>query len=71
VVDVVNCEDVIQRDLAERNIELPYNRQMKSRIGVNLGDVIEEDGRIYGDGINIAVRVESLSEAGGICFLTK
>jgi TolB-like protein len=68
VVDAVNCAVEIQRDLAERNAELPYNRQMQFRIGVNLGDVIEEDGRIYGDGINIAARVESLSEAGGICI---
>ncbi len=68
VVDAVNCAVEIQRDLAERNIELPYNRQMQFRIGVNLGDVIEEEGRIYGDGINIAARVESLSEAGGICI---
>ncbi len=68
VVDAVNCAVEIQRDLAERNAELPYNRQMQFRIGINLGDVIEEDGRIYGDGVNIAARVESLSEAGGICI---
>jgi adenylate cyclase len=64
----VNCAVEIQRDLAERNTELAYNRQMQFRIGVNLGDVIEEDGRIYGDGVNIAARVESLAEAGGICI---
>ena len=68
VVDAVNCAVEIQRDLAERNAELPDNRQMKFRIGVNLGDVIVADGRIYGDGVNIAARVESLSEAGGICI---
>jgi len=68
VVDAVNCAVEIQRDLAERNTELPYNRQMQFRIGVNLGDVIEDDGNIYGDGINIAARVESLAEAGGICI---
>ncbi len=68
VVDAVNCAVEIQRDLAERNVELPYNRKMKFRIGINLGDVIEEEGRIYGDGINIAARVESSSEAGGICI---
>ena len=68
VVDAVNCAVKIQRDLAERNAELPDERKMQFRIGVNLGDVIEEDGRIYGDGINIAARVESLSEAGGICI---
>jgi len=68
VVDAVNCAVEIQRDLAERNTELAYNRQMRFRIGVNLGDVIEDDGNIYGDGVNIAARVESLAEAGGICI---
>ena len=68
VVDAVNCAVEIQRDLAERNTDLAYNRQMQFRIGVNLGDVIEEDGQIYGDGVNIAARVESLAEAGGICI---
>jgi TolB-like protein len=68
VVDSVNCAVEIQRELAERNAELSDNRKMQFRIGVNLGDVIEEDGRIYGDGVNIAARVESLAEAGGICI---
>jgi TolB-like protein/class 3 adenylate cyclase/Tfp pilus assembly protein PilF len=68
VVDAVNCAVEIQRELAERNAELPYHRMMQFRIGVNLGDVIDEDGRIYGDGVNIAARVESLAEAGGICI---
>ena len=66
VVDAMNCAVEIQRDLAERNAELPDNRKMRFRIGVNLGDVIDEHGRIYGDGVNIAARVESLAEAGGI-----
>jgi len=68
VVDAVNCTVEIQRELAERNAELPHNRKMEFRIGVNLGDVIEEEGQIYGDGVNIAARVESLAEAGGICI---
>jgi len=68
VVDAVNCSVEIQRELAERNAELPYNRKMEFRIGVNLGDVIEEEGRIYGDGVNIAARVEAMAEAGGICI---
>jgi len=68
VVDAVNCAVEIQRDLAERNSELPDNRHMQFRIGVNLGDVIEEEGRIYGEGVNIAARMESLAEAGGICI---
>jgi len=68
VVDAVNCSVEIQRELAERNAELHENRRMLFRIGVNLGDVIEEDGRIYGDGVNIAARVESLAEPEGICL---
>ncbi len=68
VVDAVNCAVEIQRDLAERNAESPAGRKMEFRIGVNLGDVIEKKDRIYGDGVNIAARVESLAEAGGICI---
>ncbi len=68
VVDAVNGAVEIQRELAERNAELPYNRKMEFRIGVNLGDVIEEEGRIYGDGVNIAARVEAMAKAGGICI---
>ena len=68
MVDAVNCAVEIQRELAERNAELPYKRKMEFRIGVNLGDVIEEEGRIYGDGVNIAARVEAMAEAGGICI---
>jgi TolB-like protein/class 3 adenylate cyclase len=71
VVDAVNCAVEIQRELAERNAELPYKRKMEFRIGVNLGDIIEEDGRIYGDGVNIAARVESMAEAGGICISSR
>jgi TolB-like protein/Flp pilus assembly protein TadD len=64
----VNCAVEIQRELAERNAELPSERKMQFRIGVNLGDVIEEGERIYGDGVNIAARVEGLAEGGGICI---
>jgi TolB-like protein/class 3 adenylate cyclase/predicted Zn-dependent protease len=67
-VDAVNCSVEIQRELAERNTELPYERRMEFRIGVNVGDVVEEEDRIYGDGVNIAARVEGLAEAGGICI---
>jgi adenylate cyclase len=67
-VDGVNCAVEIQRELAERNAELSYERRMEFRIGVNVGDVIEENDRIYGDGVNIAARVEGLAEAGGICI---
>jgi len=68
VVDAVNCAVEIQRELAERNAELPVERKMQFRIGINLGDVIEEGERIYGDGVNIAARVEGLAEGGGICI---
>jgi len=68
VVDAVNCAVEIQRELAERNAELPEERKMEFRIGVNLGDVVEEEGRIYGDGVNIAARIEGMAEAGGVCL---
>jgi adenylate cyclase len=58
----------IQKELKTRNAELPENRRMEFRIGINLGDVIEERERIYGDGVNIAARLESLSEPAGICI---
>jgi adenylate cyclase len=68
VVDAVECGVEIQKELKTRNGELPENRRMEFRIGVNLGDVIEEGEQIYGDGVNIAARLESLAEAGGICI---
>ena len=68
VVDAVNCAVEIQRELAERNADLPENRRMAFRIGVNLGDVVIEGERIYGDGVNIAARMEGLAEGGGICL---
>ena len=68
MVDSVSCAVEIQRDLAKRNADLPDERKMQFRIGVNLGDVIDEDDRIYGDGVNIAARIESISDAGGICI---
>lgn len=68
VVDAVRCAVEIQEELKIRKAELPENRRMEFRIGVNLGDVIEDGGRIYGDGVNIAARVEGLAEGGGICI---
>jgi len=68
VTRAVDCAVEIQRELAERNEELPDDRKMEYRIGVNLGDVIEEGDRIYGDGVNIAARLESLAEPGSICI---
>src|SRR5215475_5513429 len=68
VVDAVQCAVAIQRQLQVQNAEVPEQRRMAFRIGVNLGDVIVEDGRLYGDGVNITARLESLAEAGGICL---
>jgi len=68
VVDAVQCAVEIQEVLRGKNAELPDDRRMKFRIGINLGDVIEEGDRIYGDGVNIAARIEGLAEAGGICI---
>jgi len=67
VLDAVNAAAEMQRDLAERNADLPYHRKMEFRMGVSLGDVVEEEGRIYGDGVNIAARLQALAEGGGIC----
>jgi TolB-like protein/class 3 adenylate cyclase len=66
VVDAVNGAIKIQEEIKKSNTGIPEDRRMEFRIGINLGDVIEEDERIYGDGVNIAARVEGLSSAGGI-----
>jgi adenylate cyclase len=68
VVHAVQCAVEIQQELAERNEGLPKDRKMVFRIGVNLGDVVEEEDRIYGDGVNIAARLESICEGGGVCI---
>jgi adenylate cyclase len=67
-VDAVECAAAIQRALAARNATLPDHRRMEFRIGINLGDVIADGERIYGDGVNIAARVQDLAEPGGICL---
>ena len=68
VVDACQYALKIQKGLKSRNNELPEHRRMVFRIGINIGDVIEEDGVIYGDGVNIAARLESLADPGGICI---
>jgi adenylate cyclase len=68
VVDAVQCGVAVQKEIQARNAELPENRRMQFRIGINLGDVIEEGDSIYGDGVNIAARLESLADPGGICI---
>jgi len=66
-VDAIVCAVHVQRELGERNSSLPDRRKVQFRIGVNLGDVIEDRGDIYGDGVNVAARLESIAEPGGIC----
>jgi adenylate cyclase len=68
VVDGLRCALAVQHELANKNTALSENRRMHFRIGLNLGDVIEEKGRLYGDGVNVAARLESLAEPGGIHF---
>ncbi len=68
VVDAVRCAVEIQQALKDKNAELPDQRQMHFRIGINLGDVIVEGERLYGDGVNIAARLESLAIPGGVCI---
>ena len=68
VVDAVQCAVAVQKEINARNTELPENRKMQFRIGINLGDVIQEEERIYGDGVNIAARLEGLANPGGICI---
>ncbi len=67
VVDALACAANLQQDLKSRNKELPDERKVEFRIGVNLGDVIEDRGDIYGDGVNVAARLESLAKPGEIC----
>ena len=66
VVDAVQCSVAVQKEIKARNIELPENRRMLFRIGINLGDVIQEEDKIYGDGVNVAARLEGFA-VPGIC----
>src|SRR5215469_14236384 len=68
VVNAVECAVEIQRALKKENKEVPAERRMEFRVGVNLGDVVVESEQIYGDGVNVAARLESLAEPGGICI---
>ena len=68
VVAAVQCSVSIQEELTARNADLPVDRRMEFRIGVNLGEVIIEGDRIYGDGVNIAARVQGLADGGGVCI---
>lgn len=68
VVDAVQCAAEIQKGMAERNTDEPDDQRIQFRIGVNLGDVIIEDQDIHGDGVNVAARLETIAEPGGICI---
>ena len=68
VVDAVQCALAVQDGMRERNTEVSEDRHIVFRIGVNLGDVIMQDGDVFGDGVNVAARLEGLAEAGGICI---
>src|SRR5208282_1804268 len=67
-VDAVRCAMEIQRAMAERNADIPEDRRIEFRIGINVGDIIIDDGDIYGDGVNIAARIETLASPGAICL---
>src|SRR5262250_1724387 len=67
VVDAVRCAVEVQREMAERNVDVPPDRRIEFRLGINLGDIIKDGRDIYGDGVNVAARLEALAEPGGIC----
>jgi class 3 adenylate cyclase/pimeloyl-ACP methyl ester carboxylesterase len=67
-VEAVNCAVEIQRGMAERNADVPPDKRLEFRMGINVGDVIDDEGDIFGDGVNVAVRLESVSEPGGVCI---
>src|SRR6516162_245996 len=68
VVDAVRCAVEIQRGMAERNAGVPPDKRIEFRIGINLGDIIHDERDIFGDGVNVAARLEGLAEPGGICI---
>jgi class 3 adenylate cyclase len=68
VVDAVRCAVEVQRGMSERNARLSVDKRIEFRVGINLGDIIIDDDDIYGDGVNIAARLEGIAEPGGICI---
>src|SRR5205085_2642010 len=71
VLGAVKCAVAIQKTMAERNAAVDPARQMRFRIGVNQGDVVFDDAKVYGDGVNVAARLEGIAEPGGICISDK
>src|ERR1700732_2074190 len=68
VVDAVRCAAEVQRGMADRNADTPEDQRITFRVGINLGDVIVEEHDIFGDGVNVAARLEGIAEPGGICI---
>src|SRR5262245_53636204 len=68
VVDAVRCAVDVQRKMTERNAAIPKEKRLEFRIGINLGDIITDRGDIFGDGVNVAARLESIAKPGGICI---
>jgi adenylate cyclase len=71
VVDAVRCAVEAQRAMADRNASTPAEKRIEFRIGINVGDIVVEDGDIFGDGVNVAARLEALAEPGGICVAAR
>src|SRR6516164_449689 len=67
VVDALRCATEVQAGIAERNPPISADKRIEYRIGINVGDIVVEDGDIFGDGVNVAARLEALAEPGGIC----
>ena len=67
VVDALRCATEVQRAMAEHNSGVPPDERIEFRIGINMGDIVVEDGDIFGDGVNVAARLEGLAEPGGVC----
>src|SRR6516225_515711 len=71
VVDALRCAVEVQRGMGGRNTGVPPDNRIEFRIGINMGDIVVEDGDIFGDGVNVAARLEALAEPGGICVAAR
>src|SRR4029077_1226805 len=67
VVDALRCATAVQKAMAERNADVPPETRIEFRVGIHQGDIVVDDGDIFGDGVNVAARLEGLAEPGGIC----
>jgi class 3 adenylate cyclase len=68
VVDALRCAVEVQRGMTERNAEVSPDKRIEFRVGINIGDIIEDGGDIFGDGVNVAARLEGIADRGGICI---